>query len=247
MHRARGAGPLRLLCPRKAGRAGWIVTSSLGGGLVDGDAVALEVDVHAGATCVITTQASTKVYRGTARQRLDVRVRGDALALVVPDPVVPFRGAHYVQTTAVALDGGASLVLSDVVTAGRVAFGECWSAAYLATTLDVGIAETRVLLDRLVLDPAHGPVAARMGRFEAIATAVLVGPRVAEVAQAQLARIARMPIERGAAVVIAGSPLRDGAVFRIAGERVEAVVHATRALLRDACAQAGEDPWSRRW
>ncbi|MBA3821025.1 MAG: urease accessory protein UreD, partial [Deltaproteobacteria bacterium] len=61
------------------------------------------------------------------------------------------------------------------------------------------------------------------------------------------ARVAHLPIERGATVVIAGSPLRDGALFRIAGERVEAVVHATRALLREACAEAGEDPWSRRW
>jgi hypothetical protein len=29
VHRARGAGPLRLLCPRAAGKAAWIVTSSL--------------------------------------------------------------------------------------------------------------------------------------------------------------------------------------------------------------------------
>jgi dihydropteroate synthase len=37
--RSRAAGPLRLLHPRAAGRAAWIVTSSLGGGLVDGDDV----------------------------------------------------------------------------------------------------------------------------------------------------------------------------------------------------------------
>jgi len=54
VHRARGAGPLRLLCPRAAGNAAWVVTSSLGGGLVDGDHVALDVTVDAGATCVIT-------------------------------------------------------------------------------------------------------------------------------------------------------------------------------------------------
>src|SRR5262245_25857867 len=91
VHRARGAGPLRLLFPRAAGDAAWIVTSSLGGGLVDGDAVALEVRVDAGATAVITTQASTKVYKGSSQQRTRVSVDGDGAVLVLPDPVVPYR------------------------------------------------------------------------------------------------------------------------------------------------------------
>ncbi|MDB4932747.1 MAG: urease accessory protein UreD, partial [Myxococcaceae bacterium] len=62
VHRARSAGPLRLLFPRAAGRAAWIVTSSLGGGLVHGDDVSLAVTVDPGATALLTTQSSTKVY-----------------------------------------------------------------------------------------------------------------------------------------------------------------------------------------
>src|SRR5262245_15567397 len=81
VHRARGAGPLRLLFPRAAGDAAWIVTSSLGGGLVDGDAVALDVRVEAGATAVVTTQASTKVYKGSSQQRTRVAVAGDGAVL----------------------------------------------------------------------------------------------------------------------------------------------------------------------
>lgn len=245
--RARGAGPLRLLCPRAAGGAGWIVTSSLGGGLVDGDALALDVTVEAGATCVLTSQASTKVYRGASRLRTDVRVHGGAIALVVPDPVVPFAGARFDQVTAIALDAGASLALSDVVTAGRVAYGERWSAARVATTLELAIAGERVLLDRLVLE---GGRARRMGRFEALGTALLAGPRFADLAAAELARLAAAPVARGAPVIVAGSPLPrgdGGALFRVAGERVEVVVGVVRDLLRAACARAGEDPWGRRW
>src|SRR5262245_31484735 len=128
VHRARGAGPLRLLCPRAAGDAAWIVTSSLGGGLVDGDDVALEVAIAAGATSVITTQASTKIYKGSSRQRLTVRVEGDGSALVVPDPTVPYRDARFTQVTTIDLEADSTLVLCDVVTAGRVAYGEWWSA-----------------------------------------------------------------------------------------------------------------------
>jgi urease accessory protein len=242
VHRARGAGPLRLLCPRAAGDAGWVVTSSLGGGLVDGDAVALEVEVAAGATAVVTTQASTKVYKGSSQQRTHVRVDAGGTALVVPDPVVPYRDAHFAQVTELELAGDATLILCDVLTAGRIAYGERWSAARLDTLLRISIAGTCVLHDRIVL---AGDVAAHMRRFAALATAVLVGPRVADLAAARLAELA--PAARGANVIVAGSPLADGALFRLAGEDVETVVHSTRALLRQACARVGEDPWSRKW
>ncbi|HEY5927965.1 MAG TPA: urease accessory protein UreD [Kofleriaceae bacterium] len=242
VHRARGAGPLRLLCPRAAGDAAWIVTSSLGGGLVDGDAVALEVSVDAGATAVVTTQASTKVYKGSSQQRTRVTVAGDGAVLVVPDPVVPYRDAAFVQVTDVELARDSTLVLCDVLTAGRVAYGERWSATRLDTTLRISIDGSLALHDRIVL---AGDVAAHMQRFTALATALLVGPRVTELAAGQLAALG--VVERGAPVIVAGSPLVGGALFRICGEDVEAVVVATRALLRDACAQLGEDPWSRKW
>ena len=242
VHRARGAGPLRLLLPRAAGKAAWIVTSSLGGGLVDGDDVALDVSVDAGATAVVTTQASTKVYKGSSRQRTEVRVAGDGAALVVPDPVVPYRDASFTQVTSIELTSASTLVLCDVLTAGRIAYGEQWSAARLDTTLRIAIDGACVLHDRVVL---AGDVAAQLRRFSALATAVLLGPRVGELATAQLAALGA--VERGAKVIVAGSPLAGGAMFRIAGEDVETVVHATRGLLRDACALLGEDPWSRKW
>lgn len=247
VHRARAAGPLRLLTPRAAGRAAWVVTSSLGGGLVDGDNVACEIEIHPGATCVITTQASTKAYRGTTSQQLRVRAHGDATALVVPDPVVPYRDATFTQLTSIELAAEASLALVDVVTAGRVAHGERWEAARFDSTLSVTIDGTRRLVDRFVLDPEDGAIARRLGRFEAIGTVVLCGPRVSAIALAQLTELSRAPVRRDDAVIIGGSPLADGAMFRVAGERIEAVVATTRAMLHAACRAVGEDPWSRKF
>ncbi len=242
VHRVRGAGPLRLLCPRAAGNAAWIVTSSLGGGLVDGDDVALEVTIDAGAIGLVTTQASSKIYKGTSRQRLDVRVQGDGCALVVPDPIVPFRGASYTQRTNVALDRASSLVLCDVVTAGRLAYGERWSCTRFDSCLAIEIAGNRVLHDRLVLD---GAIAEKMSRFAALGTAVLVGPRVGALGTAQLARLGAM--EKRAELVVAGSPLVDGAILRVAGTDIGCVTATVRELLRPACQELGEDPWSRKW
>lgn len=242
VHRLRAAGPLRLLSPRAAGNAAWLVTSSLGGGLVDGDDVALEVTVDPGATALITTQASSKIYKGASRQRLDVRVHGDGRVLVVPDPIVPFRAASYTQRSTIVLDRASSLVLSDVVTAGRIAHGERWACTRFDALLAIECDGRRLLADRIVLD---GDVAARMTRFAALATAVIVGPAVAALGRAELAKLGG--VERRASLVISGSPLADGAILRIAGDDVERVVATARDVLRPACAALGEDPWSRKW
>ena len=102
-----------------------------------------------------------------------------------------------------------------------------------------------VLHDRILL---AGDIAARMGRFTALGTALLVGPRVRDLAAAQLAALAT--VERGAPVIVAGSALvhgADGALFRVAGDAIELVVKTTRDLVREACSRLGEDPWARKW
>src|SRR5262245_48343677 len=71
--------PLQLLVPRPRGPAVWACAGTLGGGLVDGDALALEVAVGDGAALLVSTQASTKVYRGAASQRLSATVGDGAL------------------------------------------------------------------------------------------------------------------------------------------------------------------------
>jgi urease accessory protein len=242
VHRMRAAGPLRLMSPRAAGDAAWIVTSSLGGGLVDGDHVALEVTVDAGATAVVTTQASSKIYKGCSSQRLDVAVHGNGCVLVVPDPIVPYRDSTYAQQTRIALAEQASLVLCDVVTAGRIAYGERWSCTTLDLLLAIERAGAPLLHDRVILDRA---IPDRMRRFAALATAVMIGPRVGALGVAELAKLGQ--VAKHARLIVAGSPLADGAIIRIAGEEIEEVVAATRELLRESCATLGEDPWSRKW
>ena len=71
-------------------------------------------------------------------------------------------------------------------------------------------------------------------------------PIVADHGDLELARIAAEPVARAAPLVVASSPLADGAIVRFAGS-IEAVTAATRAILRPACSRAGEDPWARRW
>ena len=219
------------MSPRSAGNAAWLVTSSYGGGLVDGDHVAFDVTVDAGATCVVTTQASTKVYKGRSSQETRVCVHGDGALLCVPDPIVPFRDAAFRQLTAIEMTSQSSLVLCDVLTAGRVAFGERWNATSLDSTLSITVDGKRLLHDRVLL---AGDVAAKMRKYEALATIVVLGAKVRDT----------VSIGDG---VIAMSPLGDGVIVRLAGERVDQVTATVRALLEPACTRLGEQPWCRKY
>ncbi|HEY2366660.1 MAG TPA: urease accessory protein UreD, partial [Polyangiaceae bacterium] len=63
---SRARAPLKLLTPKNHGDARWTFVATYGGGLVDGDAIALDVKVGPGASALLSTQASTKVYRSDA-------------------------------------------------------------------------------------------------------------------------------------------------------------------------------------
>ena len=244
----RARSPLRLLCPANAGTAAWAYTSSFGGGLVDGDDVRLGVEVGPGAQALVTTQGSTKVYRGEARQETRAAVAAGGLLVLLPDPLVAFAGAGVCALVDVDLARDATLVLVDSLEAGRVAAGERWAAGRCALRIRVRAEGRSVLDDGLLLDPAHGSVARRMGPFDGWATVVLLGPGAAAAASALLAE-ERPPhsLASGAAYLEAVAPLEGGCLVRIAAR--SAAVLAERVALASACVAdlVGDHPSTRRF
>jgi urease accessory protein len=252
-----------------------VFVATLGGGLVDGDTVEIDVEVGPGAAGLLGTQASTKVYRcprGTCRQALTARVAEDGILVLVPDPVVCFAGARYEQTVRVDLAASATLVSVDAFTAGRSARGERWEFRRYAARSTVTREGAPLFLDSILLDPEHGDLRARMGRFDAFATVVVAGPKAAPIRAAALAQ--EPPLMEGSAprrpspLAIAASPLGpDGAVMRIAGVSTEAVTAAVRRGLQGIggsvspggwlhtsvppggwlAAMLGDDPFARKW
>jgi urease accessory protein len=250
--RARAAAPLKLLVPRPRGPAVWAYAATLGGGLVAGDAIDLEIDVGPGATALVATQASTKVYRGDGRraeQRLRARVGDGALLALLPDPVCCFAGASYRQAQEIDLARGGSLLLSDVLAAGRVARGERWAFTSYASCTTISIDGRLEMRDALRLADERGgewpSLAARMGRIEALATIVLTGPRLALLAARLLDDLAARPAA-AAPLLAGGSPVTGGAIVRVAGERIADVIAFIRQAFAGIGADLGEEPFARR-
>jgi urease accessory protein len=248
--RAYATSPLRLLTPANHGHAAWIYTSSLGGGLVDGDRIVMGIDVGGGAAAFLSSQASTKIYRsphGTSAD-LHARVAPDGLLVVAPDPVVCFAGASYRQTQTFELADRAALVLVDWISSGRHASGERWAFDEYHGRLTVRLEGRLLVQDALALRSADGNLRARLGRFDVLAVAVLAGARLAGVASSLVATGSSMPLPRSADQLVAVTPLGNcGCVVRLAGTSVERVGRTLREFLGFLPALLGDDPWIRKW
>ncbi|HWE00936.1 MAG TPA: urease accessory protein UreD [Tepidisphaeraceae bacterium] len=246
--------PLRLLTPRGcAGNAAWVFSSTFGGGLVAGDQINIDASVGEKATCVFSTQASTKVYRsidaGPTRQSLRLRVGPGGVCALLPDPLTCFAGAVFEQRIDVDLDSTATLVLVDWLTSGRRARGERWAFQKYLSRIDVRRENKLAFRDAVLLDEADGPIDGdyRMGRCDCFGVVLLLGPRV-EAACAQLLNQANaQPVTRGESLIFSASPLAGGMILRVAGPRTEIVGKWIRDRLRFVPGLLGGDPWARKW
>lgn len=250
VHRAYATSPLRLLTPANHGHAAWIYTSSFGGGLVDGDRIAMDIEVGRGAAAFISTQASTKIYRSPGGTSADMhaRVAADGLLVVAPDPVVCFSGARYRQTQTFELADRAALVVLDWVSSGRHAAGERWAFDEYHSQLTVRLDGRLLVHDALALRAADGNLRARLGRFNVLAVAVLAGTTLSAAAVSLVANASASPAPRKADQLVAAMPLRDcGCVVRFAGTSVERVGRTIREFLAFLPALLGDDPWIRKW
>jgi urease accessory protein len=246
---AAASSPMKLLTPISRGKSAWAYTSSFGGGLVAGDRTQLTVTVSGGARCFFGTQSSTKVYRNPAVLPCDhatrAEVKEDSLLVFAPEPVQAFADSHYSQRQEFHLAPNASLVLLDWFSAGRTARGERWAFKHLESRNDVFIGGERALVDSILLSSEE--LAAQMGRFNCLATLLLIGPAVKLAAEGLLQQIATRPVEKRSALTCSASPVSSGALLRVAGEEVEVVrreLGGHLTFLRDIL---GDDPWARKW
>lgn len=253
--RAYAESPLKWLTPGNSGRAAWVFAASYGGGLVGGDHLALDVLVEPRAAALLSTQASTKVYRAAtgASTSLTARVGEDAILVSLPDPVVCFAGSAYRQTQTVDLEPSGGLVLLDWMASGRRGSGERWAFDGYASTTSVRVGGRLAIHDAVRLDRSDGDLAARAGRFDVLALLIVAGDRLAPDAARVLETVVALPIARRADVVVSAGPLPGlasappGCVVRLAGGHVEDVRRELRGLLDFLPGLLGDDPWARKW
>lgn len=133
-----------------------IVNSS--GGILGGDVLDARIDLDAHAGVMLRQQAATKVYRsvcGPARSVCHFRLGEGAWLDYFPDEIIPFAGSEYVQTTRVELARNAVMLFGEIVTAGRLAHGECFAFTRLTLDVQCVAGDALLLRERADLEPAR--------------------------------------------------------------------------------------------
>lgn len=244
------SSPLKFVHPRNHGIAAWAVASTYGGGLLGGDAIKIDIDLGAETQAVFMTQASTKIYRSqaTARQDLSCRVGPGALMVSAQDRVACFANSSFEQRQRYTLAPDANLLLVDWISAGRLDSGERWQLERYASRIEIWRDSRLCFLEALRLDAAHGNIAARMGRFNSLASVILIGPKLAACIDALRGEIESAELQPNLATLVAASTVgNDGLLLRLAGVDVETLGARLRKILSGVCELIGDDPWARRW
>jgi urease accessory protein len=249
----RSRTPVSLLTPRPRGESVWAYTSSFGGGMVAGDSVAFDITIDADATCFLGSQASNKIYRNPAglscSHRLRASLAENSCLVLAPDPVQCFAQARYEQRQTFHLAPTANLVLVDWLGAGRLSRGERWCFDRYASRNEIFSANRPTVIDMIQLNNRSCAMTNRFraGRFNCFATAILFGPKIKSFAAELLEKINSEPIAPQSSLLLAASPLAEGALVRIAGNSIEQVGHALHDALAFVPPLLHDDPWLRKW
>ena len=199
--------------------------NNVSGGVLAGDRLALDVEIHAGAAAQITTTGATRLYRHRAgatdsEQCARFSVGDAALLEYLPDAVIPYAGSRHAQRTEIRLGRGATLFWWEVLAPGRLAAGERFAFERLRVQSEVYAGSRSVLREDYRLQPRQKDLSATARMFEYSHTASLCAvqegrpPAFWRALEDRLNELARARSDHGKAVWGASMLVSDGVVVR---------------------------------
>lgn len=137
----------------------YVYLMATGGGIAQADRYRMDFRCGPDTQVHLTTQAATKVFKmehDYASQRVHLTAEAGSYVEYLPDPMIPFEDARFYQRTEVTVAPGATVLVGDTLTAGRLARGERHAYRTLATDLRVSRPDgTLLAVDTLRLAPGR--------------------------------------------------------------------------------------------
>ena len=154
------SGPLQIHRPLylQVGAPPVVYLKTPSSGLLDGDEHQISLDIAAGSSLELRTQACMLVYPGTSRQLIEIRV-GDGGKLVFhPHLMIMGAGSDLVQSVKIDLAEGASLDYCEQWCAGRIAMGEKWRFHKFDYRIHILSMGKLIYRERWCIKPAEHPL-----------------------------------------------------------------------------------------
>jgi urease accessory protein len=142
----------------------FIVLLQQGGGMLQGDRYRLDITCGEGAAIHVTSQSATKLYKcddNFITQIVSISAGADSVVEYLPDVTIPYRNSRFFQRLDLQLDPDATVIVGEVLTAGRIAYGERHAYDIFCAQTNAYAADGRLLaVDTVKLQPPLGPMEA---------------------------------------------------------------------------------------
>jgi urease accessory protein len=214
-----------------------ITIVSPSGGVLQGDVLETTIHVGTGARLHVGTQSSTRIYRAPdlpARMVTTLDIGPSAYLECLPDPAIPYAGSRFEARTTCHVARDATMILSDAMTAGRIARGEVFGMERFESRVEIRWTGGDLIASDAIVLGNDEPIArlGRLGRHRAVGTLYVIHPGFG----AEILRDA-VAIVDGPMSEIGASDLPDGAgawlrVLAAEGRGVSAVLRAGWAAAR---------------
>jgi urease accessory protein len=158
----------------------WLVNPS--GGLVGGDHVSVEAQLHAHTHVLMTSPSANRVYRSLSEpavQEVCLSVGPGARLEWVPEVTIPFAGSRFRQSIHVDLAPGATVVLWDAMASGRVAMRERWAFAAVENEIRIRTPLGGSVVERYRVVPGRLPESVGLAEsWDYVASLFVIGDGV---------------------------------------------------------------------
>ena len=141
----------------------------LGGGYVEGEKYRYSINLQEDSRSIITTQASTKVYKCVHGEKTEqetlINLEKNSILEYITDSVILYKDAIYKQVNNIYMDESATLIYSDGITSGWSKEGADFQYSNVQLKTSVYVNNKMVLLDNLLVNPREDDVT-KLGFFE---------------------------------------------------------------------------------
>jgi len=200
------------------------------GCLLQGDRMALDVQLGRGAQAHVTSQSATKIHgmeANYAAQTQTISLAEDAYLEFLPDPIIPHRQTRFISDTTICIAPSATLLLSEILQPGRKHHHPAeW---FGATVISLSITAVRpggrtLFTEKLVIEPERFAMRQTgvMDSFDVFGNVILCTPkdkaeRILERTEADI-----RPME-GMAYGACRLPNEAGLVYKVLGRETAQV------------------------
>ena len=212
----------------------WLVNPS--GGLVGGDHVSVEAQLHAGTHVLMTSPSANRVYRSLSEpavQEVRLSVGPDSRLEWLPEVTIPFAGSRFCQSIHVDLAPGATVVLWDAIASGRVAMQERWAFASVENEICISTPLDGSVIERYRLVPDRLPESVGLvGSWDYVASLFVIGDAVGADALKRLDAALAAILEQRPGLVLGAvsTPAAPGLVVKLVARSAPDLTETLEAL-----------------